>query len=47
MFGAAVGASEQCILPIERNWADGAFDDVVIEFDAAVVDEAREALPSR
>lgn len=47
MLGAAIKTSEQCILPIERNWADGSFDDVVVEFDAAVVDEARQALPAR
>ena len=30
-----------------RSWADGALDGVVVEFDAAVFDEARQALPAR
>jgi len=40
MLGAAVRASEQRIFPVERDGADGAFDGIVVEFDAAVVDEA-------
>jgi hypothetical protein len=44
MFGAAIGACEQRIFPVERDGTDGAFDGVVVEFDATVVDEARQAL---
>ena len=47
MFGAAIGACEQRIFPAERDGTDGAFDGVVVEFDATVVDEARQALPAR
>ncbi len=42
MFDAAIGAGEEGILPIERNGADRAFDDVGVDFDAAVVEEAAE-----
>jgi|HubBroStandDraft_2_1064218.scaffolds.fasta_scaffold610789_1 hypothetical protein len=45
MFGAAVGTCEQGVFAIERDGTDGSFDGVVIEFDAAVVDEAGQALP--
>ena len=44
---ALVGAREQCIFPVECDGADGAFDGVVVELDAAVIDEARQALPAR
>src|SRR3981189_947921 len=47
MFGAPVRAGEQRILPAERDRADGALDGVVVELDAAVIDEARQALPAR
>ena len=46
MLGAAVGAGEQRILAVERDRADGALDDVVVDLDAAVVEEAGQALPS-
>ena len=32
---------------VERDGADGAFDGVVVELDAAIVDEARQAFPAR
>ena len=35
----AIGPCEQSIFPVERD-GDGAFDGVVVELDAAVVDEA-------
>ena len=44
MLGASVGTCEQRVLPVERDRADGALDGVVVEFDAAVIDEARQAL---
>lgn len=47
MLGASVGTREQRVLPAERDRADGALDGVVVEFDAAVIDEARQALPAR
>jgi len=47
MLGAAVRPREQRILSVERDRADGSFDGVVVEFDAAVVDEARQAFPAR
>ena len=47
MLGAAVRTCEQCIFPVERDGADGALDGVVVEFDAAIVDEARQAFPAR
>lgn len=39
MLAAAVRASEQRVLAIECNRADGPFDDVGIDLDATVVDE--------
>jgi hypothetical protein len=47
MLGASVGTREQRVLPVERNRADGALDGIVVEFDATVIDEARQALPAR
>ena len=47
MFSAAIGASEERVLSIERNRSDAALDDIGINLDAAIVDEAREALPAR
>ena len=47
MFGAAIGSCEQRIFPIQRDGTDRTFDGVVVEFDTAIVDEARQALPAR
>ena len=47
MLGAAVGAGEERILAIERDRPDGALDDVGVDFDPAVIEEAGEARPSR
>ena len=47
MFCATIRTCEQRILPIKRDRADGAFDGVVVELDAAVIDEARQAFPAR
>ena len=47
MLGAAIGACEQRIFSVERDRADGALDGVVIDFDAAIINEARQALPAR
>jgi hypothetical protein len=47
MLGAAVRPREQRILSVERDGTDGAFDSVVVDLDAAIVDEARQAFPAR
>src|SRR4051794_16968007 len=47
MFGAPIGAREQRIFSGECDRSDGSFDNVVVEFDAAVIDEERQAVPSR
>ena len=47
MLGTPVEPREQRVLSVERDRADGAFDGVVVEFDAAIVDEARQAFPAR
>jgi hypothetical protein len=47
MLGAAVRTPEQCILSVERDRADRAFNGVVVELDAAVIEEARQAFPAR
>ena len=47
VLGAAVGASKQCIFSVQRDRADGALDGVIVELDAAIVEEPGEALPSR
>jgi len=47
MLGTPVEPREQRVLSVERDRADGAFDGVVVEFDAAIVDEARQAFPTR
>src|SRR5216684_4025458 len=43
----AVGAGEQMVLAPEGDGPDGAFDRIVVEFDAAVVEEAAERRPAR
>ncbi len=47
MLGAAIGTCEQRIFTIERDGTDRSFDGVVVEFDAAVVDEAGQSFPAR
>ena len=44
---AAVRAGEQMVLAAERDGPDGAFDRVVVEIDAAVVEEAAEGSSQR
>lgn len=46
VLGAAVGAGEEVVLAAERQGSDGAFDDVVVDLDAAVVEEAGEPVPT-
>src|SRR5690242_2061720 len=47
MFGTAVGSGKQCVFATELDASDRSFDRVVVEFDSAVIDEARQALPAR
>lgn len=47
MFSAAVRACEERILAIEGDRPDCAFDDIVIDLDAVIVDEQRQAFPAR
>ena len=46
MFGASVRPREQRVLSVERDRADGSLDGVVVELDAAVIDEARQPVPA-
>jgi hypothetical protein len=46
VLGAAIGAGEERILAIERDRTDGALDRVAVDLDAAVIQEAGEALPA-
>ncbi len=46
MLGTAVGACEQRIFPIEGDRTDRAFDGILVEFDTAIIDEARQSLPT-
>ena len=43
MLGASVGTLRTTRLPAKRNRADAVLDGVVIELDAAVIDESRQA----
>jgi len=45
--GAAVGACEERIFPVEDDRTDGAFEGAVVELDTAVIKEARQSLPTR
>ena len=47
VLAAAVGAAEERILAVECDRPDGALDHVGVDLDAAVVEEAAEALPTR
>ncbi len=47
VLAAAIGIGEQGILAIERKRADGSLNRVGVELDASVIEEAREALPTR
>jgi hypothetical protein len=44
---AAVGAGEECVLAVERNRSDRSFDDIAVDLDATVVEEAGQAFPVR
>src|SRR6476659_2352067 len=47
VFAAAVGTGEERVLPVRCDWADATFDDIGIDLDAAVIDEAGETSPAR
>ena len=47
MLAAAVRAGEQRVLSIQRNRSDAALDDVGIDLDAAVIEEADKTVPAR
>lgn len=47
VLAAAVGTGEQGILAIERERTNGALDDVGIDLDPSIVDEATEPIPPR
>src|SRR6187431_1978268 len=47
MLAAAVGAGEEVVLAAERDRADRALDDIGVDLDAAVVEEAGEPVPAR
>ena len=44
-LSTAIRSRKQRVFPVERGRRYGAFDDVVVELDAAVIDEARRTLP--
>jgi hypothetical protein len=47
MLAAAVGAREERVFAVQRDRPDCAFDDVGVDLDTAVVEEAGQALPTR
>jgi len=46
MLGTAVGASEQRVLAVQGQWADSALDHVVVDLNAAVVEEEAKPDPT-
>jgi hypothetical protein len=44
VFSATVGISEEGVLAIEGDWADGTLDGVGVDLDAAIFNEAGESL---
>ena len=47
VLGTTVGAGEQCILASEGKGPDAALDNVVVDLNAAVVEEQAQSLPAR
>ena len=45
--GAAVGSCKQMVLAAESDGADGALDGIIVDLDAAVVEEPAERRPAR
>src|SRR3990167_3946420 len=46
VFAAAVGAGEQGVLAVQGDGSDGPLDDVGVHFDAAIMQEEAQPLPS-
>ena len=46
VVAAFVGAGEQGVLAVEGERTDGALNGVVVEIDATIVEEARQAIPA-
>ena len=47
VLAAAVGTGEERVLAVQRNRSDRSFDHVAIDLDAAVIEEADQAVPAR
>jgi hypothetical protein len=47
MLGSAIGAGEERILPVQCYRPDAALDDIAIDLDPPVVDEAGQTVPTR
>ena len=47
VFGASIRPGEQSIFSVERDGSDGAFDGIVVELEATIVDKARQTFPAR
>src|SRR5665213_2050046 len=47
VFTTGVGAGEESIFSVERDRADRALDDIRVDLDATVIDEACQPLPAR
>ena len=47
MLAAAVGAGEERVLAVQGDRADRSFDDVAVDLDAAIVEEAGQPFPAR
>ena len=45
-LGTTIGSGKQVVLAAEGDWANGALDGVVVQFEAAVVEEAAEVVPA-
>lgn len=45
VLGASVVACEESVFSVQGDGADGAFDSVVVEFDAAICQEQAQAIP--
>jgi len=46
MLGTAIGACEECILACQSDRSDGAFEDVGIQLDPAVIEKQGEVFPA-
>jgi hypothetical protein len=46
VLAGTIRACEQRIFPFERDGTDRTFDDVVVEFDTAIIDKARQTFPA-